>query len=30
VRWIPSAGRSQVEAALEKWETTIAQFTGEA
>jgi probable F420-dependent oxidoreductase len=30
VRWIPSAGLSQVEAALEKWETTIAQFTGEA
>ncbi len=29
VRWIPSAGRSQVEAALERWESAIAELTGE-
>jgi probable F420-dependent oxidoreductase len=30
VRWIPSAGQGQVEAALEKWESAIAELTGEA
>jgi probable F420-dependent oxidoreductase len=30
VRWIPSGGLSQVEAALEKWESAIAELTGEA
>jgi probable F420-dependent oxidoreductase len=30
VRWLPSAGRSQVEQALAKWERAIAEFTGEA
>jgi probable F420-dependent oxidoreductase len=30
VRWIPSGGRSVVEAALETWESAIAEFTGEA
>ncbi len=29
VHWIPSAGRSQVEAALERWESAIAQLSGE-
>ncbi len=29
VRWIPSAGRSQVEAALERWESAIAELNGE-
>jgi probable F420-dependent oxidoreductase len=29
VRWIPSAGRSVVEAALDRWESAIAEFTGE-
>jgi probable F420-dependent oxidoreductase len=30
VRWVPSAGRPQIEAALERWEAAIAEFTGEA
>jgi alkanesulfonate monooxygenase SsuD/methylene tetrahydromethanopterin reductase-like flavin-dependent oxidoreductase (luciferase family) len=30
LHWIPSAGRGVVEAALEKWETAIAEFHGEA
>lgn len=30
VRWLPSAGLSQVQRALEKWEATIAELTGEA
>jgi probable F420-dependent oxidoreductase len=29
LRWIPSGGRSVVEAALEKWERAIADFNGE-
>ncbi|HEY0317986.1 MAG TPA: LLM class F420-dependent oxidoreductase [Solirubrobacterales bacterium] len=29
-RWVPSAGRPQIEAALEHWEAAIAEFTGEA
>ena len=29
VHWIPSAGRSVVEAALERWESAIAELTGE-
>ncbi len=28
--WIPSAGRSQVEQALARWESAIAEFTGES
>jgi probable F420-dependent oxidoreductase len=30
VRWIPSAGLARVEAALERWESAIAELTGEA
>jgi probable F420-dependent oxidoreductase len=30
VRWLPSAGRAQVEQALERWEAAIAELTGEA
>ncbi len=30
VHWIPSAGRGVVEAALERWESAIAELTGEA
>ena len=30
VHWIPSAGPSQVEPALERWESAIAEVTGEA
>jgi hypothetical protein len=30
VRWIPSGGLSQVEPALERWESAIAELTGEA
>jgi hypothetical protein len=30
VRWIPSGGRDVVERALEHWESTIAELTGEA
>jgi probable F420-dependent oxidoreductase len=30
VRWIPSGNRSVVEAALEQWESAIAEVTGEA
>ena len=30
LHWIPSVGKSQVEAALEKWEAAITEFTGEA
>jgi probable F420-dependent oxidoreductase len=29
VHWIPSAGRSVVEAALDRWESAIAELTGE-
>jgi probable F420-dependent oxidoreductase len=29
VHWVPSAGRSGVERALERWESAIAEFTGE-
>jgi probable F420-dependent oxidoreductase len=29
LHWIPSAGLGPVEAALERWEAAIAQFTGE-
>lgn len=29
VRWIPSAGRAPVEAALDRWETAIAELNGE-
>ena len=29
VRWIPSGGRGVVEAALERWEAAIAEYTGE-
>jgi probable F420-dependent oxidoreductase len=30
VHWIPSAGRTHVEHALERWESAIAELTGEA
>jgi hypothetical protein len=30
VHWIPSAGLGPLERALERWESTIAEFTGEA
>jgi hypothetical protein len=30
VHWIPSAGLAGVEAGLEKWESAIAELTGEA
>jgi probable F420-dependent oxidoreductase len=30
VRWLPSAGRGVVQAALERWSQAIAEFTGEA
>jgi hypothetical protein len=30
VYWVPSAGRSGVERALERWGSAIAEFTGEA
>jgi probable F420-dependent oxidoreductase len=30
VHWIPSAGLAQVEPALERWESAIAELTGEA
>jgi probable F420-dependent oxidoreductase len=30
VRWVPSAGRAQIEAGLERWEAAIAELTGEA
>jgi probable F420-dependent oxidoreductase len=30
VRWLPSAGRAQIEAALEHWEAAVAELTGEA
>jgi len=30
VHWVPSAGLSRVEQALEQWESAIAQLTGEA
>jgi hypothetical protein len=29
VRWIPSAGLSPVERALERWESAIAELHGE-
>jgi alkanesulfonate monooxygenase SsuD/methylene tetrahydromethanopterin reductase-like flavin-dependent oxidoreductase (luciferase family) len=28
IHWLPSGGRSTVEAELERWEAAIAQFTG--
>ena len=30
VHWIPSAGQGEVERALERWEASIAELTGEA
>jgi probable F420-dependent oxidoreductase len=30
IRWIPSAPRGPIEAALERWEQAIAEFNGEA
>ncbi len=30
VHWVPSGGRSVVEQALERWESAIAELTGEA
>jgi hypothetical protein len=30
VRWLPSGGLSVVEPAFERWESAIAEFTGEA
>jgi probable F420-dependent oxidoreductase len=30
VHWLPSAGRSRIEPALERWESAIAELTGEA
>ena len=30
VRWVPSAGTGGIEPALERWESAIAEFTGEA
>lgn len=30
VHWIPSAGLSTLQAALERWESAIAELTGEA
>jgi hypothetical protein len=30
VRWIPSAHTAGIERALDRWETAIAEFTGEA
>jgi probable F420-dependent oxidoreductase len=30
VHWVPSAGRGHVERALERWESAIAELTGEA
>jgi hypothetical protein len=30
VRWIPSTHKSGIEAALEKWESTVAELNGEA
>ena len=30
VHWIPSGGAGVVEAALERWETAIAELHGEA
>ncbi len=30
VHWLPSSGRSGLEAALERWESAIAELTGEA
>ena len=29
VRWVPSAGRSRIEQALERWETAVAELYGE-
>lgn len=29
VHWIPSGGLSKVEAAFERWEAAIAEFTGD-
>ena len=28
IHWLPSGGRSTVEAALERWEAAIAELTG--
>jgi alkanesulfonate monooxygenase SsuD/methylene tetrahydromethanopterin reductase-like flavin-dependent oxidoreductase (luciferase family) len=30
VRWVPSAGRSVIEAALERFESAVAELNGEA
>jgi hypothetical protein len=30
VHWLPSAGQAVVERALERWESAIAELTGEA
>jgi hypothetical protein len=30
IRWVPSGGRSVVEAALERFERAVAEVTGEA
>jgi hypothetical protein len=30
LHWVPSAGLNVIEAALERWETAIAAFNGEA
>ncbi len=30
IRWVPSAGRSQIEAALERFEAAVAELNGEA
>ena len=30
IHWIPSGNRSVVERALERWESAIAEVTGEA
>jgi len=30
VRWVPSAGRGEIERALERWEAAIAELNGEA
>jgi CheY-like chemotaxis protein len=29
VRWLPSAGRSRIEQALERWEAAFAELNGE-
>ena len=29
VHWVPSAGRSRIEHALERWEAAVAELNGE-